>query len=86
MSEGGGLATSCVNCCSCVVKTTNVVLMLFSETFCLSISLWRWCYRYPKASATSWGVSGGNNIWRVEFLGGLGITGEGNLLGGCPLG
>jgi len=81
----GRLATSCVNCCSCAVKTTNMVLMLFLEMFCLSISSWRWCYRYPKASATSWGVSGGNNIWRAEFLRGLGITGKGNLLGGCPL-
>jgi len=36
--EGGGLATSCVSCCSCVVKAARVVLMLFSETFCLSVS------------------------------------------------
>ena len=38
MGRGGELATSCVSCCSCVVKATRVVLMLFSETFCLSVS------------------------------------------------
>jgi len=38
---GGGLATSCVSCCSYVVKTVSVALMLFSETFCLSVSSWR---------------------------------------------
>ena len=38
-AEGGGLATSCVSCCSCAVKAARVVLMLFSETFCLSVSL-----------------------------------------------
>ena len=59
MGRGGGLATSCVNCCSCVVKAASVVLMLFLETFCLSVSSWRWCCRYPKALATPWGVSGG---------------------------
>jgi len=64
---GGGLATSCVSCCSCVDKAARVVLMLFSATFCLSISSWRWCCRYPKASATPWGVSGGNDIWRADF-------------------
>ena len=32
------------------------------------------------------GVSKGNDIWRVEFFEGLGMTGEGNLLGGCSLG
>jgi len=37
-AEGGGLATSCVSCCSCAVKAARVVLMLFSETFCLSVS------------------------------------------------
>ena len=62
MGKGGELATSCVSCCSCVVKTASVVLMLFLETFCLSVSLWRWCYRYPKALAMPWGVSGGNDI------------------------
>jgi len=66
--EGGGLATSCVSCCSCAVKAARVVLMLFSETFCLSVSSWRWCCRYPKASATPWEVSGGNDIWRADFL------------------
>jgi len=64
---GGGLATSCVSCCSCAVKVASVVLMLFSETFYLSVSSWRWCCRYPKVSATPWGVSGGNDIWRAEF-------------------
>ena len=68
MGGGGRLATNCISCCSYAVRAARVVLMLFSETFCLSISLWRWCYRYPKASATSWGVSRGNDIWRVEFL------------------
>ena len=33
-----GLATSCMSCCSCVVKAARVVLMLFLETFCLSVS------------------------------------------------
>ena len=37
----GGLATSCVSCCSCMVKVASAVLMLFLEMFCLSISLWR---------------------------------------------
>jgi len=50
-AEGGGLATNCVSCCSYIVRAARVVLMLFSETFCLSISLWKWCCRYPKASA-----------------------------------
>jgi len=63
-----------------------MVLMLFSEMFCLSISLWRWYCRYLKALAMPWEVSRGNDIWRVKFLGGLGMTGEGNLLGGCLLG
>jgi len=67
MGGGGGLATSCVSCCSCAVKVASAVLMLFLETFCLSVSSWRWCYRYPKASATPWRVSGGNDIWRAEF-------------------
>ena len=38
MGGGEGLATSCVSCCSCAVKATRVVLMLFLETFCLSVS------------------------------------------------
>jgi len=67
MGGGGGLATSCVSCCSCAVKVVSAVLMLFLETFCLSVSSWRWCCRYPKASAMPWGVSGGNDIWRAEF-------------------
>ena len=62
MGGEGGLATSCVSCCSCTVRATRVVLMLFSETFCLSVSLWRWCCRYSKMSAMPWGVSGGNDI------------------------
>jgi len=33
-----------------------------------------------------WGVSRDNDIWEAEFSGGLGMTGEGDLLGGCPLG
>ena len=41
MGGEGGLATSCVSCCSCVVKVASAVLMLFLEMFCLSISLWR---------------------------------------------
>ena len=65
MGGGGGLATSCVSCCSCAVKAARVVLMLFSETFCLSVSS---CCKYPKASAISWGVSRGSDIWRAEFL------------------
>ena len=66
-AEGGGLASSCISCYSCTVRTARVVLMLFSETFCLSVSLWRWCCRYPKVSAMPWEVFGGNDIWRVEF-------------------
>ena len=62
-----GLATNCVSCCSCAVRAARVVLMLFSETCCLSMSSWRWCYRYPKALATPWGVSGGNDIWGAKF-------------------
>ena len=38
MGRGGGLATSCVSCCSCTVKAARVVLMLFLETLCLSVS------------------------------------------------
>jgi len=38
MGGGGELTTSCVSCCSYAVKATRVVLMLFSETFCLSVS------------------------------------------------
>jgi len=41
VGRGGGLATNCVSCCSCMVKVVSVVLMLFSETFCLSVSSWR---------------------------------------------
>ena len=67
MGRGRELATSCVSCCSCVVKTASIVLMLFSETFCLSVSSWKWYCRYPKALAMPWGVSGDNDIWRVEF-------------------
>ena len=63
---GGWLATSCVSCCSYAVNAARVVLMLFLEMFYLSVSLWRWCCRYPKALATPWGVSGGNNIWRAD--------------------
>ena len=33
----GGLATSYVSCCSCMVRAARVVLMLFSETFCLFV-------------------------------------------------
>ena len=64
MGGGGGLATSCVSCCSCVVKAARVVLMLFLEMFCLSISLWRWCCRYPKASVsqTSFGHISTNSL------------------------
>jgi len=65
--RGGGLATSCVSCYSCTVKAASVVLMLFSEMFCLSVSSWRWYCRYPKALAMPWGVFRGNDIWRVEF-------------------
>jgi len=65
---GGGLATNCVSCCSCTVRAARVELMLFSETCCLSVSSYRWCCRYPKASAMPWGVSKGNDIWRVDFL------------------
>jgi len=49
------------------VKAARVELMLLSEICCLSMSSCRWCYRYPKVSATPWGVSKSNNIWRVEF-------------------
>ena len=49
--ERGGLATNCVSCCSCVVKTARVELMLLLETCCLSVSSCRWCCRYPKALA-----------------------------------
>ena len=84
--ERGGLATNYVSCYSYAVRAVRVELMLLSETCCLSVSSCKWCCRYPKASAMPWGVSGGNNIWRVEFFRGLGMTGEGNLLGSCPLG
>ena len=58
----GGLATNCVSCCSCAVRAARVELMLFSETYCLSMSSCRWCCRYPKVSAMPCGVSEGNNI------------------------
>ena len=74
--RGGGLATSYISCCSCAVRAARVVLMLFSETFCLSISSWRWYCKYPKALAIPWGVSRGNDIWRAEFLGELSMTGR----------
>jgi len=64
----GGLATSYVSCCSYMVKAASVVLMLFSEMFCLSISSWRWYCRYPKMSTMPWGVSESNSTWRAEFL------------------
>ena len=67
MDRGGGLAMSCMSYCSCAVKAANIVLMLFLEMFCLSVSLWRWCCRYSKALATPWGVSEGNDIWRADF-------------------
>ena len=67
MDGGVGLATSCVSCYSCVVKVASTVLILFLEVFCLSVSSWRWCCRYPKASAIPWGVSRGNDTWRAEF-------------------
>jgi len=67
MGGGKGLATSYVSCCSWAVRTASVVLILFLEAFCLFISSWRWYCRYPKALATPWGVSGGNDIWRAEF-------------------
>jgi len=51
MGGGRGLATSCVSCCSYVVRAAKIMLMLFSEIFCLSISSWRWYCRYSKASA-----------------------------------
>ena len=65
---GGGLATNCVSYCSCVVRAARVELMLLSEICCLSVSSCRWCCRYPKALATPWGVSKGNDIWRGDFL------------------
>jgi len=33
-----GLATNCMNYCSCTVRAARVVLMLFLETCCLSMS------------------------------------------------
>ena len=56
-----GLATSCA------VRAARIVLMLFSEMFCLSVNSWRWCCRYSKASAMPWGVSRGNDIWTAGF-------------------
>jgi len=77
--RGGELATSYMSCYSCAVKAARVMLMLFLEMFCLSVNWWRWCCRYPKASAIPWRVSEGNDIWRVDFS-------KGDLLGSCPLG
>jgi len=62
MGGGEGLATSYVSCCSCMVKVASVVLMLFLETFCFSVSSWRWCCKYPKMSAMPWEMSKGNDI------------------------
>jgi len=39
MDRRGGLATSCVSYCNYAVKAASIVLMLFLETFCLSVSL-----------------------------------------------
>ena len=61
MGRGGGLATSYVSCCSWAIRAASIVLMLFLETFCFSVSLWRWCCRYSKVSATPWGVFRDNN-------------------------
>ena len=41
MGRGGGLAMSCMSYCSCAVKAANIILMLFLEMFCLSVSSWR---------------------------------------------
>jgi len=38
MGGRGELATSYVSCCNCMVKAASMVLMLFSEMFCLSVS------------------------------------------------
>jgi len=65
--KGRGLATSCVSCCSYMVKAASMVLMLFLETFCFSVSSWRWYCRYPKMLAMPWRVSESNGIWRAEF-------------------
>ena len=72
MGRGRELATSCVSWCSCVVKAASIVLMLFLETFCFFVSSWRWCCRYPKASAMSWGcpeatTSGEQSSWRAGY-------------------
>jgi len=37
-NRGEELATSYVSCYNCAVKAASAVLMLFLETFCLSIS------------------------------------------------
>ena len=37
-AEREGLATNCASYCSCTVRAARVVLMLFSETCCLSVS------------------------------------------------
>ena len=36
-----GLATSYISCCSCTVRAARVVLILFSEACCLSVSFCR---------------------------------------------
>ena len=51
MAGGERLATNCVSCCSCMVRAARVELMLLSETCCFSVSSYRWCCSYPKASA-----------------------------------
>ena len=51
MARGGGLATNCVSCCSCAVRAARVELMLLLETWCLSMSSYKWCCRYSKVSA-----------------------------------
>jgi len=38
MARREGLATNCVSYCSCTVRASRVVLMLFLETCCLSVS------------------------------------------------
>ena len=72
MGRGGELATSCISCCSCVVKAARVVLMLFSETFCLSVSRdgvigtlrhWLCLGGCPRAM-----TSGEQIFWRADFL------------------
>jgi len=33
-----GLVTNCMSCCSCIVRAARVILMLFSEICCFSMS------------------------------------------------